>query len=167
MRNMLIRRAIASDIERLVELRLLLQQHCEESNPLIWRITKEGKRLTKQKVEDTLTDSNSRLFVAEMNGQIIGFAHGQVVHRIDYSPETVGAINTVYVVEKFRRKGVGARLVEEMCEFFKSEGVDHVTLRYILGNKEAERFWMKLGFEQMITTARADLKELESRVSQC
>ena len=48
-----------------------------------------------------------------------------------------------------------------------SEGADHVTLRYILRNEEAERFWTKLGFEQMITTARADLKELESRVSQC
>jgi GNAT superfamily N-acetyltransferase len=165
MSDVLIRKAVSSDVERLVELRLLLQQHCEESNPLIWRITEEGKALLKQKVEDTLADSSSRLLVAEMNGQIIGFAHGQAIRRTDYLPGAVGAINTVYVVKRFRRKGVGARLVKELCRFFNSEGVDHVTLRYVLGNNEAERFWTELGFEQIITTARADLKELEFKVS--
>jgi hypothetical protein len=29
-----------------------------------------------------------------------------------------------------------------------SEGADHVTLRYILRNEEAERFWTKLGLNR-------------------
>jgi len=160
-----IRKAASSDVERLVEFRLLLQQHCEESNPLIWRITEEGKALLRQKVESTLADSCNRLLVAEMNGQIIGFAHGQVANRTDYLPRNVGHINTVYVAKRSRRKGVGASMVKELCRFFNSEGVDHVTLRYVLGNEEAEKFWTRLGFEQIITTARADLKRLESKVS--
>jgi ribosomal protein S18 acetylase RimI-like enzyme len=68
-------------------------------------------------------------------------------------PKSVGAISTIYVVKKLRRKGVGARLVNELFGFFNSERVEHVTLRYIVGNRAAEGFWRKLGFESIITTA--------------
>jgi hypothetical protein len=44
MDNLTIRRAASSDVERIVELGLLLQEHAEKSNSLIWRITEEGKR---------------------------------------------------------------------------------------------------------------------------
>jgi len=58
MDNLTIRRAASSDVERIVELRLLLQEHAEKSNPLIWRITEEGKKLLKQTVENELVNSN-------------------------------------------------------------------------------------------------------------
>jgi hypothetical protein len=38
-------------------------------------------------------------------------------------------------------------------------------VRYILGNKEAESFWRKLGFESIIMTGSAYLRELESNLS--
>ena len=156
----MIRKAASSDVEKLVELRLLLQQHGEDSNPSVWRITDEGKALLKQKAENALVGVNSQVLVAEMNGEVIGFIHGEVTHRADYLPRSVGAISTIYVAKKFRRKGVGARLVEEIREFFNSERVKHVTLRYIIGNREAERFWKRLGFEPIITTAGMRLNEL-------
>lgn len=56
-------------------------------------------------------------------------------------------------------------MIRHVCEFFDSEGVEDVTLRYIIGNKEAERFWEKLGFKPVITTAKIDLKDLEREMS--
>ena len=159
MSGLLIRKAASSDVEKLVELRLLLEQHGEDSNPSIWRITEEGKALLKQKVENALVGVNSQVLVAEMNGEVIGYIHGEVTHRADYLPRSVGAISTIYVAKKFRGKGVGVRLVEELREFFNSERVEHVTLRYIIGNREAERFWKRLGFEPIITTAGMRLNE--------
>ena len=58
MDNLTIRRAASSDVERIVELRLLLQEHAEKSNRLVWRITEEGKKLLKQTVENELVNSN-------------------------------------------------------------------------------------------------------------
>jgi ribosomal protein S18 acetylase RimI-like enzyme len=162
MSGLLIRKAASSDVEKLVELRLLLQQHGEDSNPSVWRITEEGKALVKQKVENALVGINSQVLVAEMNGEVIGFIHGEVSRRTDYLPKSVGAISTIYVVKKLRRKGVGARLVNELFEFFNSERVEHVTLRYIVGNRAAEGFWKKLGFEPIITTAGMRLDELRA-----
>lgn len=161
----MIRRANDSDAEQLAELRLLLQQHAEESNHSIWRITEEGKKLLKQKVENDLANCNSLFLVAETDGKIIGFVHGEVTHRTDYLPRSIGSISTAYVTRKFRRRGVGARLIEELCMFFNSKGVEDVTLRYVIGNKEAEAFWKKLGFKPVITSAKTRLRELKSILS--
>lgn len=161
----MIRNATSSDLKKLVELQLSLQRHAEKSNPLIWRITEEGKALIRQKFEKTLSDSNSRILVAEMSGEVVGFSQGEVVHRTDYLPESVGTISLLYVVENFRRRGVGSRLVEKLCQFFIKEKVEQVTLRYIIGNIEAERFWSKLNFEPIITTVSIRPEELKERLA--
>jgi ribosomal protein S18 acetylase RimI-like enzyme len=163
MSALLIRKAVSSDVERLVELRLFLQQHCEESNPSVWRITQEGKELLKQKVEDDLLERNSQVLVAEVDGEVVGFGQGEVAHRTDYLPKSVGSISTLYVRKKFRRRGIGTRLVKELCKLFSLEGAEQVTLRYIIGNKEAEKFWNNLGFKPIITTADAHPKKVEPK----
>jgi len=164
MDNLTIRKAASSDVERIVELRLLLQEHVEKSNPLIWRITEEGMKLLKQKVEGDLADSNIQVLLAEADGEIIGFVQGEVTCRSDYLPRTVGHVSLVYVVKQFRRKGVGRHLVKELCKFFNSNKVENLTVRYIIGNKEAERFWRRLGFESIITTSSTYLKELDLKL---
>jgi len=164
MDNLTIRKAASSDVERIVELRLLLQEHVEKSNPLIWRITEEGMKLLKQKVEGDLADSNIQVLLAEADGEIIGYVQGEVTCRSDYLPRTVGHVSLVYVVKQFRRKGVGRRLVKELCKFFNSNKVENLTVRYIIGNKEAERFWRRLGFESIITTSSTYLKELDLKL---
>jgi ribosomal protein S18 acetylase RimI-like enzyme len=164
MRSLLVRNAVPSDIEKLLELRLSLQKHGERSNPLVWRITKEGETLLRQKLEETLRDSNSCIAVAEANDEVVGYAICQVQHRTDYLPATVGQISTIYVAQSFRRRSVGRRLVKKLCEFFIKESVVQVTLRYIVGNKEAEEFWSKLGFEPLITAVSTSPKELQRRL---
>jgi len=55
-------------------------------------------------------------------------------------------------------------LVKELCRFFNSNKVENLTVRYIIGNKEAEGFWRKLGFETIIVTSGVHLKELEFKL---
>ena len=165
MDNLTIRRAASSDVDRIVELRLLSQEHFEKSNPLIWRITEEGKELIKQKVETDLTDSNVVVLLAEVGGEIIGYIRGEVTSRIDHMPRTVGQVSLMYVLKQFRRKGVGRSLMKELCKFFNSSKAENLTVRYVLGNKEAESFWRKLGFESIIMTGSTHLRELDSKLS--
>jgi ribosomal protein S18 acetylase RimI-like enzyme len=164
MDNLTIRRAASSDVERIVELKSLLQEHAEKSNPLVWRITKEGKKLLKQKVENDLADSNIHVLLAEADGEIIGYVQGEVTRRSDHVPKIVGQISLMYIVKESRRKGVGRRLMKELCKFFSSNKAEDLTVRYIIGNKEAEGFWRKLGFEPIITTSGTNPKELDSKL---
>lgn len=164
MSDVVIRNAKPSDIDKLVELRLSLQRHVEASNPKIWRITEEGVGLLKQGLEEAMSDDNGRLVVAMMDGEVIGFAHGQVLQRTDYQPHIVGTISNIYVQGGFRERGVGRRLVESLCQFFSIKNVEEVTLRYVIGNREAEEFWKGFGFKPIINAANTSLEELKKRL---
>ena len=163
MKNLTIRRATSSDVDTIVRLRLLLQEHAEESNLLVWRITERGKKLLKQGIKKDLSNRNTRVLLANnVDGETIGFAMGEVASRSDYEPRIVGHISLLYVMRRFRRKGVGRRLVKELCKFYNSSKAEHLTVRYIIGNEEAEGFWTKLGFESIISTSATHLNELDS-----
>jgi len=159
---LVIRRATVADLDRLVELSLNLQLYSERTNPLVWKITNEGKsRGLKKEVEDMLADADGRLIVAAKDGAILGFAFGTVTCRTTHSPSIVAHISRVYVIEQSRRQGVGTRLVEALCRFFDSEGAKEVTLRYVVGNKVAEQFWTGLSFKPVLMTALTSISELK------
>ncbi|MBO3803684.1 MAG: hypothetical protein JTT11_07450, partial [Candidatus Brockarchaeota archaeon] len=59
----------------------------------------------------------------------------------------------------------GKRLVKGLCRFFRQEGVEEVTVRYAVGNEEAEGFWKGLGFKPVIIAANTRLEELARRLT--
>lgn len=166
MKDLIVRSATTSDLDLLVELWLLMQKHMETSNPKIWRITEEGKNSLKERIEQMIADKDRKVFVVERGGDLLGFVYGQVSQRSEYSPQSVGHISTIYVRKEFRRRGIGSRLLEELCQFFSSENVEDVTIRYVLGNEEAENFWSALRFEPIIVTADLSLDDLKQRLNE-
>lgn len=164
MGDMLIRNAKRSDLEELVKLSVSFQRHMEASNPRVWRITEEGQAHLREETEQMLTNKDGRMIVAVKDGILAGFAYGEVFHRTTYTPNNIGRILRIYVREKFRRQGIGRRLVVELCRFFSSKNVEEVTLNYIIGNKEAEGFWGVLGFEPIRISANLRFKEFEERL---
>ena len=162
--NPTIRKARPTDREALKEMRLLMQHHMEASNPNIWRMTEEGRKSIAKDVEKMLSDDEGRVFVAEENEIIIGFTYGHIVSRETYTPRTIGHIDTIFVKPAQRRQGIGSDLVKELCRCFREQSVDEVNLRYVLGNKEAEEFWMALGLTPVIQTANTPLEALENKL---
>ena len=55
-------------------------------------------------------------------------------------------------------------MVEALCRFFDSEGVEEVTLRYVVGNTVAEQFWTKLSFKPVLMTALTSIGELKALI---
>ena len=160
MRGLLIRSAERSDVEELVRLRLLFQRHMERSNPRVWQITKEGEAHLREEIEEMLAKEDGRMLVAVKDGAIVGFIYGEFSHRTTYTPNNIGRISVLYVKEGFRRRGIGRRLVGELCRFFASKNVEEVTLNYIIGNKEGEGFWKTLGFKPIRIGANVQFKGL-------
>lgn len=161
---MLIRKATTIDQERIVKLRLALQQHLEQSNPIIWRVTKTGQKELVQQVNRMMTDDTSLVMVAEYNTTIVGFANGRILQRTEYEPQKVGFIMMIFIEKSHRRGGIGTQLIHELCKYFEAENIQNITLRYVLGNQEAEAFWQHLGFTPIIHTAYTDLETLQSHV---
>ena len=161
---MLVRKATATDQEKIVKLRIALQHHLEQSNPVIWQVTKTGQQELVQQVNRMMTDDASLVMVAEHNTKIIGFANARILQRTEYEPNKVGFIIMAFIEKEYRRRGIGTQLIQKLCKYFEAENVHNITLRYVLGNQEAEAFWQHLGFTPIIHTAYINLETLKTRL---
>lgn len=162
-----IRIAGEPDIESLAEMALSLQVHVETSNPGIWRLNDIGRREIRVEMIRLLSDPEAQVLVAvDTMDKAVGFAIGRVLHRDKYDLKTVGSIERIFVKEECRRCGLGKKLVMGLCNLFEERGANEITLRYVIGNEEGERFWKGLGFKAKIEVAginrRALVKNLES-----
>ena len=159
-----IRKSKPSDIDVLVELSASLQSYLEHSNPRIWRKTEQWWRQWIEKLLELMVDENTLFLVAEINEEVIGYVYGTVDYRTEYIPKTIGTIASIHIHEDFRRQSVGCKLVKRLCEFFKTKNVENVYLRYVIGNREAENFWNKLGFQPIMIIADSTIGDLMKRL---
>jgi [ribosomal protein S18]-alanine N-acetyltransferase len=77
--------------------------------------------------------------VTEEGKQLAGFILAE-----DHPP--LGHIITLDVAEKFRKRGVGTMLLQEMEEHFVFRGVESVLLETSVENKSGIAFWEKHGY---------------------
>ncbi len=160
-----LRPAQAADLDRLLELMLVLQDQVEGSNPDLWRMKPSARRSLRGQIRARLETANGYALVAEHEEDgVVGVIFGRIVANKRYTPSRAGQIDQAVVRTDHRRMGVGSRLVALLCRFFASEEVKDVSLRYVVGNKEATAFWSALGFSPRIITAGAGREELERRL---
>lgn len=61
--------------------------------------------------------------------------------------ERTGYISQFLVSEQYRQTGVGTLLMQEIDQWFLSQGLTKVLLNVDIGNAEGQRFWQRQGFE--------------------
>jgi len=159
-----IRAATSADRCHLIRMRLALQRHIEASNPKVWKTMEMGERWQAQQVDDMLNDKEGTVLIAEKDDGAIGFLYGNIEVRNHLTPSCVGFIRLIFVNKDYRKHGIGTNLIEEIVNYFKSNGVEEVSLNYILGNSEAEEFWNKLGFTPIRVSANTSLEALEKKL---
>jgi len=99
-----------------------------------------------------------RLLVAELNGQVVGMAKGEI-------RQGLGHISFVYLRPEARGQGRGKELVRELVGFFRAEGVEHLTLNVDTSNQQALGVWRRLGFVEYRRSLTSELAALESRLA--
>jgi ribosomal protein S18 acetylase RimI-like enzyme len=162
-----IRSAQRADLERLTELFLALQDHVEASNADLWRMNSESRGNLKGQIAGRLKAESSCAIVAEHDEDgVVGMVFGRIINNKRYIPSQAGQIDQAFVRADHRRGGVGSCLVAQLCRFFAGEGVTDISLRYVVGNEEASRFWTALGFAPRIVTAGAERRILEKGLGQ-
>ena len=159
-----LRPAQPADLDSLIELLLALQDRIEASHPDLWRMKPEARHNLKGQIGARLRAANSCALVAEHEDAVVGVIFGRIVVNNRYTPSRAGQIDQAFVRVDHRRASVGSRLVALLCRFFASEGVDDITLRYVVGNEEADGFWSALGFSPRIVTAGAGRDALQSHL---
>jgi ribosomal protein S18 acetylase RimI-like enzyme len=159
------RTATLSDFDVVLNFSLQLKRLAEQSNPNVWKITQEGIENKRQSIRQMITDEDACIILAESAGQVIGFISGLIRTREDYTPTIIGQIAQLYIIEPWRRQGIGTRLLKELLVFFEEQQVEQIVVNYIAGNKVGETFWNKFDFNPVHISSNIPLGQLKKKFS--
>jgi ribosomal protein S18 acetylase RimI-like enzyme len=98
------------------------------------------------------------VLVAEENGDVIGFAYGQVF------PGGLAHLNIAYVRPENRRQGVATALTAAFAAGARDQGAEHVSLDVDITNEVGRRVWQRLGFVEWAQRLRAPVEVVEAHV---
>lgn len=89
------------------------------------------------------------VFVAEMNGEIVGWIHG--AERELLVVDRIGEICGLVVAEGQRASGVGRRLVDAVEQWARGRGLEQVSVRSNIARPESHPFYEKVGYTRLKT----------------
>lgn len=111
----------------------------------LWTLTK-GMGLNN--LDDTKTGINIFL-QRNPNTCFVAISHNEIIGTIISGHDgRRGYIYHTAVSEKFRKKGVGQKLVTSSLAALKNEGINKVALVVFSNNNLGNLFWEKLGFKK-------------------
>lgn len=110
----------------------------------------EAEKIMRRFLADLSSSSHSCLFIAERDGETIGFLSGELRQgSLAFKPKTWAAVEDVYVSPDHRSLGVGHALFEACQKWAREKGADGVSLQVAAGNTRARKFYEELGFREV------------------
>ena len=103
---------------------------------------------TQTEIAHLLEDPNAISLIARVDGEIAGFTIG-LIH--DYGKTRAGHVYTIDVAIKYRRRGVGLRLLKELEQVFIKGGVKICYLEARFDNMAAQELYRKHGYAEART----------------
>jgi GNAT superfamily N-acetyltransferase len=107
----------------------------------------------------------SATFVAELDGEIVGFA--SIGRSRDDEAENEGELYAIYVHPSCWDRGIGRALIERAEESMRAFGFERAVLWVLEGNERGERFYRAAGWEcdgrKLETFQSAEVAELRYR----
>lgn len=55
-----------------------------------------------------------------------------------------------------QHKGVGTKIIDDLCLYLQQQGYSHIRLSWVMGNPQAEHFWHKNGFIETGVTSQTE-----------
>lgn len=146
MEQLLIRRAAEADLEVIVQLLFQVQKVHSDVRPDLFRAG--SRKYTDEEIKQILLDDTRPVFVAEQNGQVLGYCF--CIHQQHVGSNSLTDVKTLYVddlcvEENARNMHVGTALYEYVLNYAKQQGYYNVTLNVWADNKKALGFYEKLG----------------------
>lgn len=93
-------------------------------------------------IRSELDNPNARFFVAEGDGNVLGYAGMHTVCGECY-------IANVAVSEAYRKNGIAAALLERLEETAEKENCEFITLEVRRSNENAIRLYSRLGYKEV------------------
>ncbi|MCE4613234.1 MAG: GNAT family N-acetyltransferase [Desulfurococcales archaeon] len=148
MGRLIVRNAGTEDVDQVSLMVSRLKRLNEELDPH-FRVVEDLEEQSKRYVEEAIESGNSIVLVAEDEdrGEVVGVVIVRLVDRVFYEPRIKALITDLYVKPSYRRKKVGALLIEKAAERAASMGAGIISAVYPANNAIAENFYQSKGFQ--------------------
>lgn len=104
------------------------------------------EEIVQQRFLKIASDSNHAVFVAESNSsEIVGWIH--VMPRILLLSRPLVEIGGLIVSEKYRRKGIGKRLIKYAEFWAQNHSYEGIIVRSDIKRSESHHFYPQVGYE--------------------
>jgi ribosomal protein S18 acetylase RimI-like enzyme len=144
---MSIKVALVSDVPAILPLWKEALLYHQKMSPLFAPATFNDFAFTEY-LESLLKRENLRLFISHEGSEINGFIVVYLSSRPNAFKITKSAsISDAFVSEKYRKMGIGKRLVVACKTFAKENNTEAITLSVAYQNPNGFLFWQKMGFE--------------------
>lgn len=116
----------------------------------VYATAPDAEKVMRRFLADLSSSSHSCLFVAERNGEVVGFLSGELREGSPaFKPKTWAAVEDIYVAPEHRSLGIGHALFEECRKWAAQKGADGISLQVAAGNTRARKFYEELGFREV------------------
>ena len=156
-----IRRAKETDLFRLNSMMYQLHDEHHQQCPELFKTASEIEE--EKSIARYLDDPECMVYVAELEGDVIGFVTGHFCELISTvsKPVMMATIDELYVEETSRREGIAEKLITRMEQELKDYGVKEVFVEVWGFNQAALDFYHQQGMKEHIHYLRKALKENE------
>jgi GNAT superfamily N-acetyltransferase len=158
---MIIRAVKREDADIVGQLWLELVTYHRQLSELMPIPAPEGSQRYASRIRWSVDDSHVQTFVADDNGQVIGYVYGTVVDLLPemFIDERAGIVGDIYVSSAYRGKGIGTALMQAMKDWFKLREVSHYEWYVAAMNETGLRFWEKtMGGQAVMVRMRASVE---------
>jgi len=151
-RKITIRRADVKDVPSIVELWKEMMDFHKERDQIFTR-TVTGHEGWIEFVTDHMSNEDSRVLVAECDGQIVGHCLALISENPPVlTTKRYGLFKELAVTANHRRCGIGESLFKEAVKWFEEHGIKRIEVRVSMHNKLSTAFWRKMGLKPYLET---------------
>ncbi len=139
----------ASEVEQVADMWLaLIGEHaiCDRSYFTTYRRNYKRKL---QLLEATLQDASEQVWVARVEGELIGYCSAHITFATGmYNSRIEATLGDIYVDPAHRSTGIGKRLIKEVMDWSRLMEADTLLLNVHSANSMAIEYYLQYGFEE-------------------
>lgn len=147
MTQAIVRRATSADLQQAAALGAEIVRLHHATNPKRFFVPEDVESGYAWWLGKELERAEAVVLVAELEGQIVGYAYGALEDR-DWNilVDRHGAFHDLCIAQSARRRGIGHQLAAAMVAELEQLGAPRILLRAMIQNEGAQRLAEGLGF---------------------
>lgn len=104
-----------------------------------------------------IKDEDSIILVAKIDNNIVGYIYGYIRSDNKIKKELESYIESLFIIEEYRNKGIGTTLINKFIDECKSKNVKYIFIENKEKNESAKFLYNRLGFQIFIETRRKEI----------